>query len=1364
MTTLAGKWTYGYDRTGQLTSVALPTGSTVQYNYDAAGNRTSVVSSGGTVDYDVNNQNQYTSVGGGAYRYDQDGNLISRVNNGNWSYTYDADNHLTSVTGPSDTWTYEYDSIGNRTAVVKNGVRSEYLVDPVGIGYVIGEFDSSGNATNHYAYGVDLASALPASGNAEFYQYDDSGNTTAVTGAAGSVLNSYTFLPFGEPQQISEAISNPFTFVGQFGVMDGGNGLYYMRARYYTSAIGRFNSKDPVFRVARHNEYVYTDNIPLSYIDPNGLNKERESDSYGSESSYVAKNSSWIRTFAWVADKISGYFCTIKEACFITQKPTDVINNIAVPVVKQMTNDAVLGAGRLPSYCAFELYNSDCIRWKKELDENSLHPILSTSPAAQNSSSSKGSGDPNAKMTTGFGDQGYITPNSPITYTIYYENESNATAAAAMVVVTDRLDANLDWSTVQLTELGFNGVKLTPSTGAQTYTGRATVSTDSNPVAVSAALDADTGILTWTMQSIDTTTGAGVTDPAAGFLPPNNSSHQGEGYVTFTVMPKSGLTNGTAIYNQAAIVFDANASISTNKVTNTIDSAYPTSNIDSLPATTTNPKITVSWSGNDSSGSGIASYDIYASTDGTAWALWQSATTATSAIYDATGQKMVWFYSLATDNVGHRQQVPGTVQTTQIITQVTPTITWAQPAAITYGTALSAAQLNASASVPGTFSYSPTGGTVLPAGPQTLSVTFMPTDTGAYTTAAQTVTLQVNQATPSVMWMNPTAIIYGTSLTATQLNATASVPGNFVYSPAIGTVLQAGTQTLGATFTPTDSANYSIVATTATLTVGQAKPVVTWAMPASIDYGTTLNSMQLNATASVPGSFTYNPSAGSLLPSGAQKLSVNFTPFDATDYEGATASTSLQVLKATPVITWPVPAAVGYGTGLSAVQLNASSTVPGSFTYTPALGSVLPLGANILRVVFTPTDTSNYNSSQAQITLNVFAGASPILWSQPQAITYGTPLTGAQLNATSTIAGNLSYSPGPGTVLPAGAQTLTVTFTPIDTAHYAITTATVSVIVNKATPAVAWAQPAAIIYGTALGSSQLNASSTTPGTFIYSPTAGTVLTAGTESVTATFQPTDAGNYAPVVLSRQITVNQASPVITWNAPASITYGTALSATQLNAAASVPGSFSYSPTAGTVLTVGTSTLTATFTPADSVDYKMSTTSVAITVTGGASDFWLSVNPASQVLRAGSSTAFVVTANATGGIFSNSVQFSVAGVPAGATAVFSPATVALGTSTATSTLTITMPKTAAMIKPAKWRLGMVLPLTLSIFALPFSLSRTRAKVFSRTIVLLGIFCASMVVNGCLTTQSSIGDTVLITVSSGSTSHGISVTVVDR
>lgn len=92
----------------------------------------------------------------------------------------------------------------------------------------------------------------------------------------------------------------------------------------------------------------------------------------------------------------------------------------------------------------------------------------------------------------------------------------------------------------------------------------------------------------------------------------------------------------------------------------------------------------------------------------------------------------------------------------------------------------------------------------------------------------------------------------------------------------------------------------------------------------------------------------------------------------------------------------------------------------------------------------------------------------------------------------------------------------------------------------------------------------------------------------------------------VVQSRPIDliISPVTPTVTWGAPASIPYGTALSALQLDATASVLGSFVYDPPSGTVPAVGTNLLTAVFTPTDALDYGNATTNVVLVVTAVAS----------------------------------------------------------------------------------------------------------------------------------------------------------------
>lgn len=156
---------------------------------------------------------------------------------------------------------------------------------------------------------------------------------------------------------------------------------------------------------------------------------------------------------------------------------------------------------------------------------------------------------------------------------------------------------------------------------------------------------------------------------------------------------------------------------------------------------------------------------------------------------------------------------------------VTPTITWPAPAAITYGTALSSTQLNATANFAGSFAYTPAAGTVLSAGSHSLSVTFTPNDPSKAQSATATNSITVNKATPAISWNTPAPVGVGTALSAAQLNAAASfggasVPGTFTYTPPAGTVMNtAGLQTLSVAFAPTDAANYNSATATVSLSV-----------------------------------------------------------------------------------------------------------------------------------------------------------------------------------------------------------------------------------------------------------------------------------------------------------------------------------------------------------------------------------------------------------------------------------------------------------------------------------------------------------------------------------------------------------------
>ncbi|WP_253852149.1 cadherin domain-containing protein, partial [Microcystis aeruginosa] len=266
--------------------------------------------------------------------------------------------------------------------------------------------------------------------------------------------------------------------------------------------------------------------------------------------------------------------------------------------------------------------------------------------------------DPNDILgPTGFGDQNYLIPNHDFPYTIRFENLKSATAPAVFVTVTHTIDTDLNLDTFQLGDFGFGSIYVDVPDGLKAYsTSVDLTSTIGYFVDFEASLDTATRTVTWRLTTIDPLTGGLPLDPEAGFLPPNNDTHDGEGFINYTISPNANLTTNTTIDAEARIVFDFNSPIDTPKWTNTIDVDKPTSQVTAL-LTNSNTTFNVTWSGSDE-GSGIASYDIYVSTDNGAYTLWKDNITATSAPFEGQPGKTYRFYSVATDNLGLIETAP----------------------------------------------------------------------------------------------------------------------------------------------------------------------------------------------------------------------------------------------------------------------------------------------------------------------------------------------------------------------------------------------------------------------------------------------------------------------------------------------------------------------------------------------------------------------------------------------------------------------------------------------------------------------------------------------------------------------------------
>ena len=211
--------------------------------------------------------------------------------------------------------------------------------------------------------------------------------------------------------------------------------------------------------------------------------------------------------------------------------------------------------------------------------------------------------------------------------------------------------------------------------------------------------------------------------------------------------------------------------------------------------------------------------------------------------------------------------------------------------------------------------------------------------------------------TPTLAWTNPTALLYGTALSASQLNATANVPGTFAYTPAAGAVLNAGANVLSVVFTPNDTFDYntvtgsvSLVVTPAPLTVtasnatrvyGQANPAFTAGYAGFVNgdgIGVLTGSPSLSTTATAASSVAGSPYAivaasGTLNASNYTFLFNNgqltITPASVSNAVSSSANPSLTSSNVT-FIALLTAISPGSGTPTGTVQFYADSAPLGS--------------------------------------------------------------------------------------------------------------------------------------------------------------------------------------------------------------------------------------------------------------------------------------------------------------------------------------------------------------------------------------------------------------------------------------------------
>jgi len=270
--------------------------------------------------------------------------------------------------------------------------------------------------------------------------------------------------------------------------------------------------------------------------------------------------------------------------------------------------------------------------------------------------------DPNEKRgPSGVGPERYTSQTDSLPYTILFENKPEATAPAQRVTITDTLGTDpLNASAFSFGPVVVADTLLSVPRDTTAFEKKVDLRPERDLIlSIKGSLDETSGVLRWTFSSLDPETGDPVSDPLAGFLPPNEEPPEGEGSVSYFPTLGAEVESGTRFGGAAEIVFDDNDPIDTGVWANTLDIDPPSSQVNSLASTQNDVDFPVQWDGTDAE-SGVRTYSVYVSKNGGTFTEWIADTTAASATFEGERGARYSFYSLATDSVGLTEPTPET--------------------------------------------------------------------------------------------------------------------------------------------------------------------------------------------------------------------------------------------------------------------------------------------------------------------------------------------------------------------------------------------------------------------------------------------------------------------------------------------------------------------------------------------------------------------------------------------------------------------------------------------------------------------------------------------------------------------------------
>lgn len=293
---------YTYDQIGRLRTESHTGEEKITYAYDSHGNRKEMLQGNRVTAYKYNKNeellrtdvlNKKSSEDAVTlYKYDRNGNELAVVHrqkmdsgspafdldvtvgqnqlNQNAVYHYDAENQLTAALVGKNKVLYKYDADGYRTSKTVNGKATNYVWDG---DQIVLELNEKGKVKKRYFRGDSLIYSDSGEGTEPTYYVSNAhGDIVQLLNKEGAVIREYSYDAFGNEIKPDKTDDNPFRYAGEY--YDRETESIYLRARYYSPALGRFMTRDTYTGEADDplslHLYAYCDNDGVNQVDPSG--------------------------------------------------------------------------------------------------------------------------------------------------------------------------------------------------------------------------------------------------------------------------------------------------------------------------------------------------------------------------------------------------------------------------------------------------------------------------------------------------------------------------------------------------------------------------------------------------------------------------------------------------------------------------------------------------------------------------------------------------------------------------------------------------------------------------------------------------------------------------------------------------------------------------------------------------------------------------------------------------------------------------------------------------------------------------------------------------------------------------------------